>query len=116
MKLTKKDVSGAVVVEVKGKLIGGPDESDLFHGFFRSLLDEGKNKIVVNLGKTPWADSRGLGMLMGVHTSATNAGGELVVSHVEDRLKRLMAVTKIQLLLPSFESDDDAVTYLMKNK
>ena len=60
MKLTKKyvrDVTDVVVVEVHGKLLGAPEDSDSFHGCIRSLIEEGYNKIVISLRYTRFADS-----------------------------------------------------------
>ena len=65
MKLSQKEVRGVTVVEVRGKLVGGPDNSDLFHDFFKQLLAEGKKYAVVDLGRTAWANSQGIGFLIG---------------------------------------------------
>jgi hypothetical protein len=55
MELVEKKAVGASVVEVHGKLIGTPDNCDAMHRLFKSLLDNGQSKIVVDLGNTPWA-------------------------------------------------------------
>ena len=51
MKIKKKEISGVVVVQIEGKLIGGPENSEKFHSFFKSVLDEGHRRVVVNLRK-----------------------------------------------------------------
>jgi len=112
MKLTKREIRGVVVVEIKGKLIGGPDDSDKFHGFIKALLDDGKNRIVISLRSTPWADSRGIGMLIGAYTSVKNAGGELVLAHVVDRINSILSVTRLLLIFTTFENVEEAVDYL----
>ena len=114
MKLTKKEITGAVVVGIEGKLIGGPENSDTFHNFFKTLLSDGHKNIIVNLHKTPWANSQGIGMLIGAHTSVSNAGGELVLSHVADRINDILAVTRLALIFKTFDTDDDASNYLTK--
>jgi len=114
MKLIKKEIRGVVVVEVHGKLIGGPESSDEFHELIKGLLDGGKNKIVINLGRTSWADSRGIGMLIGAYTSVKNAGGDLVLAHVIDRINGILSVTRLLLIFRTFDSDDNAVDYLEK--
>jgi anti-sigma B factor antagonist len=114
MKLTKKEIRGVVVVEIHGKLIGGAESSDEFHAFIKALLDDGKNRIVINLGRTSFADSRGIGMLIGAYTSVKNAGGDLVLSRVIDRINSILSVTRILLIFRTFDSDDEAVDYLEK--
>jgi len=112
VKLSKRDVSGAVVVDIEGKFVGGPENSDMFHSFFKSLLSEGQKKVVVNLGKTPWANSQGIGMLIGAHTSFANEGGELVLAQVTDRIQDILTVTRLLLIFRTFETESQALEHL----
>jgi anti-sigma B factor antagonist len=112
MELVRKKAVGASIVEVHGKLIGTPDNCDAMHRLFKSFLDKGDNKIVVNLGDTPWANSQGIGMLIGAFTSVSNAGGNLVLSNVPDRIIDVLAVTKLNLVFKTFDDEDQAVKYL----
>ncbi len=114
MNLAKRETRGAVVVEIQGKLIGGPENSDKFDEFIKALLNDGKNKIVVSLRSTSWADSWGIGMVIGAYTSTKNAGGDLVLAHVNNRIKDMLSVTRLLLIFRIFESENDAVDYLRK--
>ena len=111
MKLTKRQVSGIAVVDVEGKLIGGSEYSTAFHECFRSLLDNGHRQIVINLENTPWANSQGLGMLIAASASVKNAGGELVLTHVGDRVHSILVVTKLCVVFTSFETVDSAIEH-----
>jgi len=113
MKLTRKDVRGVVVAEIHGKLLGGPSESDKFHKFFKSIIEEGNNNVVVDLHRTSYANSLGIGMLIGAHTSISNSGGELVLANVVDRINGILVVTQLLLIFKTFESVDEAVDYLL---
>jgi len=115
MKLTKRyvrDVRDVVVVEVHGKLLGSPDNVDHFHGLIRSLIDDGNNKIVISLRHVPFADSLGIGMLIGACASARNSGGELVLSHVNNRIMKILKVTKLLLIFRTYERVEKAVASL----
>ena len=114
MKLTKREDRGVVVVDVRGKFFGSPENWETFHRFFKTLLDEGKKNVVVNLRHTPYTNSQGLGMLIGAHASISNAGGELVLSHVVDRINSILTVTRLLLIFKAFESDEEAVDYLLE--
>lgn len=113
MKLKSKEVRGVTVVEIPGKLLGGADESDKFHQFFKSLIADGKDKVVIDLGKTSYSNSLGIGMLIGAHTSISNAGGHLVLANVTDRINNILIVTKLLLIFKTFESVDEAIDYLL---
>lgn len=115
MKLIKRDVRGVVVVEVHGKLIGGPENSEMFHDLFRSLVEDGKNKVAVNLRHTRWANSQGIGMLIGAYTSLRKVDGDLVLAHVIDRIKDILTVTRLLLIFKTFETEDEAVEYLVES-
>jgi len=112
MKLTKRyvrDVRDVVVVEIHGKLLGVQDDVDLFHGCIRSLIEDGYNKIVISLRRTPFADTLGIGMLIGGLASAKNSGGDLVLSHVGTRIDKILKVTRLNLILKTYASVAEAV-------
>ena len=113
MELTGKQVHGVTVLDVRGRLIGEPANCDRFHELFRSLLDDGEKNFVVNLDGSEWADSRGIGMLIGAYTSARRSGGDLVLTRVSDRTANILRVTRLDLIFKSFASVEDAVKYLL---
>ncbi|UCG50797.1 MAG: STAS domain-containing protein [Candidatus Latescibacterota bacterium] len=111
MKLKTREVYGAVIVNIEGQLVGGPN-SEIFRRFVGGLLHEGKKRIIVNLRNVPWANSQGVGMLIGALTSAKNAGGELVLSNVTDKIHSILSVTRLLMLFTTFDTVDEAVEYL----
>lgn len=115
MELTRNKVNGVAVVEIAGKLIGGLQSTDQFHEFFRSLLDDGHTNVIVNLSETEWADSQGIGILIGACTSARKAGGNLVLSHVTERIMNILKVTRLYLIFRTFDDDDAAAEYLLES-
>ena len=112
LKLTKKEVPGAVIVGIEGKFFGGPENSDKFHSFFKKLVAEGHNKVVIDLGKTPYANSQGIGMLISTHTSLANAGGELVLARPTNRISDILTVTRLLLIFKSYDTVEEAVEYI----
>ncbi len=114
MKLTRKDVRGVVVVAIQGNIIGGSGDSEKFHEMFKSIIDEGKRDVVIDLGRTSYANSLGIGMIIGVYTSLKKAGGELVLARVIDRVKGILAVTQLLLIFKTFETVEAAVDYLLE--
>ena len=108
MKVTQREVGSAVVLDLNGKLTGGPD-ADMFRDVFKALVDQGKKHIVVNLEKVSWINSTGLGILISGYTSVRRAGGDLVVMHASERIESILYVTKLNLLFKSYENEDEAV-------
>ena len=51
----------AVVITLKGNVMGGPDGADL-HNTLHELREKGKHNVVVDLSKTKFMNSSGLGI------------------------------------------------------
>jgi anti-sigma B factor antagonist len=111
MKLKNRVIEGVVVVYVDGKMVGGPD-SDKLHEYMKELLNAGHRKFVINLKKVPWADSRGIGMLIGAHTSIKNENGRLVLSNIGDRIDSILTLTRLLLIFKTFDSEKEAIEFL----
>lgn len=114
LRLKRREVDGVVIVDVDGNLMGGPGpDSKKFHDFIKEPLSEGKKNIIVNLRKVKWANSMGIGMLIGAFTSIKNAGGEMVLTHVTDRINSVFITTQLNRVFTTFDTDDEAVRYLL---
>ncbi len=99
---------GAVVITLKGNVMGGPDGSQL-HDALQKLRDEGKKNIVVDLGKTKFMNSSGLGMMISALTTMRNAGGDLRLARPADKIKSLLVVTKLITVFKHFDTVEEAV-------
>jgi anti-sigma B factor antagonist len=113
LKVNQRELSGAVVLDLQGKLTGGPD-AEQFRSLFKDLIQDGKKNIIVNLKKVEWINSTGLGILISGYTSVRKAGGDLVLCNVGDRIDSILYVTKLNLLFQAFEDEEDAAEHLRK--
>ncbi len=113
MKINQKDIDGAAVLELHGKLTGGP-EAETFRNIFKELLQADKKHIIINLKKVDWINSTGLGILISGYTSVRKGGGDLVLCNVGDRIDSILYVTKLNLLFQTFDSEGEAAEYLKK--
>ncbi len=108
MKL-KSTIHGSVLVlELKGKIMGGPDAS-LFREELTKNLGEGIKKVVIDLGKVDWMNSSGLGILIGGLTSVRNASGEMKLARVTEKIKSLLMITKLVQVFDSHETVEGAI-------
>ena len=115
MKITQREVDNAVILDLNGKLTGGPD-ADTFREVFKSLIDQGKKNIIVNLEKVSWINSTGLGILISGYTSVRRGGGDLVIMHASDRIESILYVTKLNLLFKAYENEDEALASFVDKK
>ena len=98
----------AVVITLKGNVMGGPDGSKL-HETLYELKEKGQNNVVVDLHRAKFMNSSGLGMLISGLTTMRNAGGDLRLANVADRIQSLLVITKLVTVFKNYESVDQAV-------
>lgn len=94
MKYTTRKDGNVFVMELKGKVMGGP-ESASFHDDLKKAVAEGNRKIVLDLGEVEWMNSSGLGLLISALSTMRNAGGELKLARVTDKIESLLVITKL---------------------
>ncbi len=109
MKLNHREENGVMIVEPKGKIMGGP-ESTALHDLLHDLIDQGKMNVVIDLGKVDWMNSTGLGLLISGLTTLRKSGGELKLANVTDKIQSLLTITKLVTIFKSYDSVDEAVT------
>jgi anti-sigma B factor antagonist len=108
MRLKTKELNDVVVIEVKGNMMGGPD-SQKFRDFLHKLVDEGKNKVIVDLKNVKFINSAGLGTLISGLTTMRNAGGDLKIANPTEKIESLLMITRLIKVFESYSSVDEAV-------
>ncbi len=98
----------AVVIELKGDVMGGDDTKE-FQEILHKLIEEGKKNIVVDLGEVKFMNSSGLGMLISGLTTTKKAEGSLKLARVGEKIQSLLIITKLIQIFETFESVEDAV-------
>ncbi len=109
MKLTSREESGVIILEPKGKIMGGPDAT-LLHDQLHEYIGQNKKKMVIDLSKVEWMNSTGLGILISGLTTLRNNGGELKLARVTEKIESLLTITKLITVFESFDTVEDAIT------
>lgn len=101
----------AVIIELKGNVMGGEDTKD-FTETLHKLIDQGKTNVIVDLSGVKFMNSSGLGMLISGLTTMKRANGHLKLANVTDKIESLLIITKLITIFESYESVEDAVKSL----
>ena len=109
MKLTDHEQNGIVILEPRGKIMGGPDAS-LLHDKLYECIENDKRRIVIDLSRVDWMNSTGLGILISSYTTLRNNKGELKLANVTDKIHSLLTITKLVTVFESFDSVDEALS------
>lgn len=107
MKMNEKMLGEVVVLELSGKIMGGPDAS-LLNDKLHQLIEAGKTKVIADLGKVNWMNSSGLGILIGGLTTMRNSGGDLKLANITDRIQSLLMITKLLTVFETYETVEKA--------
>jgi len=108
MKMNERTSGDITILELSGKIMGGPDAA-LLNDKLHELIEAGKTKVVADLEKVNWMNSSGLGILIGGLTTMRNNGGDLKLANITDRIQSLLMITKLLTVFETFESVDKAV-------
>jgi anti-sigma B factor antagonist len=101
--INTREVAHVTILDLRGRIVLG-DEIDDLRSAVRNLLSEGKKKIILNLSQVDYIDSSGVGELVGSFTTVRNAGGELKLLNLTQKVKDVLYVTKLYTV---FDIKDD---------
>lgn len=108
MRLSDREQDGVVILEPKGKIMGGPDAS-LLHDKLYEFIEQNKKRVVIDLSQVDWMNSTGLGILISGYTTLRNTDGELKLANVTDKIQSLLTITKLVTVFESYDTVDEAV-------
>lgn len=107
MTFSIKKQDDIVLIDVEGQLIVGNRQE-----LKQKVLDEieaGARKFLINFSQTGYIDSSGLGVLVSLSKKIREHGGELRLSDLNDDLKTLFELTKLDTLFMISESREKAL-------
>ena len=107
MNYSVNELYDAVVVRLRGNVLGGPDGAKL-HDELHKLKAAGKKNVVVDLARVKFMNSSGLGMLISGMTTMRNADGDLRLANAADRIQSLLIITKLITVFKHFDSVEEA--------
>jgi anti-sigma B factor antagonist len=91
-----KDHSGVAVVQVEGQLIVGNRQE--LKDLVQAALERGERRILIDFSRTGYIDSSGLGALVSISKRIRESGGELRLSGLNEDLRSLFELTKLDTL------------------
>jgi anti-anti-sigma factor len=104
---TSKHPSGTLIVEVEGQLIVGNRQE--LKSVIQQALDNGERKLLVDFSKTGYIDSSGLGALVSISKKVREQGGELRLAGLNEDLRSLFELTKLDTLFAIADSPAQAL-------
>ena len=103
-----KDRSGVAVLQVEGQLIVGNRQE--LKDLVQSALDRGERRILIDFSRTGYIDSSGLGVLVSLSKKIREQGGELRLANLNEDLRTLFELTKLDTLFNIADTREAALT------
>jgi len=111
LKINQRDVGDVVILDLDGKLLGGPDEWERLRNYFKTLIKNDSKKIIVNLANISKVSSTGFGILIGRRKEVREIGGDLVLMNFQEQVKHPFYIMELNRLFKTFESEEEALKF-----
>ena len=108
MELIEKHDDQALILKLSGEIMGGP-EVDKFRKIIDKTIEKETVYVIADMSDVTWMNSSGLGMLISALTSLRSSGGDLYLTHLSDRLRRPIQITKLDTVIKEFPTVQDAL-------
>ena len=109
VRMTNREVDGVCVVDLDGRIVLG-EESNSLREKVKTLVAEGKKKIVLNMSKIKYIDSAGLGALVAAHISAKNQGASVRLCNLGEKFYEVMQITRLLTVFDVYDTEAAAIS------
>jgi anti-sigma B factor antagonist len=96
------------ILDVQGKAIIGRN-TDVLNENLRKAFDNGARKVLVNFTGVTQIDSSGISTIVRTFVTLHNAGGDLKLLGLNNRVKMVFDLMGLLRAIPSFEKESEAV-------
>ena len=108
LSITQRRVDDVLVLDIDGKITIGATNRQL-QDALRRLVAEGERNVVLDLTRTTYVDSSGLGELVAGYSTLKRNEGRLALVNVPERVMDLMTITKLYTVFDIYENETQAV-------
>ena len=99
--------NGILIVNLSGRILSKDDSEDIAEELTQNI-DKGNIYVIMNLAELEYINSTGLNFIISSFTKMRNAGGELVISSVSQKVQDLLVITKLNTIFTSFDTLQEA--------
>jgi anti-sigma B factor antagonist len=108
LNISERQAGDVTVLDASGKITIG-DGSVALRTTIRRLIEEGKKKILLNLGNVSYVDSSGIGELVSSFTTIQREQGQLKLLNLSQKIQDLMTITKLYTVFDVYDEETKAL-------
>jgi anti-sigma B factor antagonist len=106
-----KENDQTILASLKGRIVDTETANHLISAIV-SELNPPINKVIVDLFEIDYINSNGLSSLISILTKTRTRGGEVVLININEKIQKLMLITKLNTVFTSADSKEEALTKL----
>jgi anti-anti-sigma factor len=107
MQISERLVGDVTVLDLNGRFV--EERGDDFRETMNRLVKGGVRKVLLNFDGITYVDSAGLGMLVAKYITMNKRDGHLKLCNLHTRSFRVLDITRLLTIIPSFESENEAL-------
>jgi anti-sigma B factor antagonist len=108
VKWSVRTAGDVVVFDLKGALEGAHDAYQIKEAI-REKIQAGNRKFLINLDQVDFMNSTGIGIIAQVFHAISSSGGKMKISNANDKVSRVMTVTKLLEVFDAYRNEADAL-------
>ena len=113
--LVNNESSSHTLIQLSGSLMERYEAKDLLDEIDECIA-EGSSSLVINLEELSYMSSSGLSVLLSLLTKCRKNDGDLVLLHLNPKLKQLLVITRLDQIIPIAENLEQALATLNSQK
>ena len=110
MRIETRIIGDVVLARVEGEL--DLSTAAAFREAIDRRLADGAKHLVLSLAGLTFLDSSGLGAILGRYRRVSERGGRMVAADVPAHIARLLSLSGLQRVIPTFETEAEALQNL----
>jgi anti-sigma B factor antagonist len=108
LEVKERQAGDVTILDLSGSVRMGEGAVSLRNAI-RGLVEQGKKKILLNLGAVKNVDSSGIGELIANYTTISRDGGQLKLLNLTDKIQNLLVITKLLTVFDSYDNEAEAL-------
>jgi anti-sigma B factor antagonist len=106
--VSERQAGDVTILDFSGSVRMG-DGAVSLRNSIRNQIDQGKKKILLNLGGVKNIDSSGIGELIANYTTLSRDGGQLKLLNLTEKIQNLLVITKLLTVFDSYDNEAEAL-------
>ncbi|HEY0321812.1 MAG TPA: STAS domain-containing protein [Pyrinomonadaceae bacterium] len=108
LNITERQAGDAVVLDLEGNIIMGGGSAELRNNI-RRLIQEGKEKVILNFARVKYIDSSGVGELVSSSVALSRVSGQLKLLNLPEKVEEVMALSSLLSIFEVYDDESEAV-------